>query len=1082
MTAKLLPSARRRCGWVVLVVGLLLGNSTTLTPTAVAQDAKSQPAAIRAFNAAAELQNGGQFVQAAQKWADFTKRFPTSPRAEKAQYYLGVCLLYSKKYNEAIVALRIAVAKYPQAAHADAAQFNLAMATYRIATASKNAADFKKAAVEFAGVAQKHPTGKRADRALYYQAEALYAAKDMAGAIAAYQKLVGSYPKSPIAANAYYALGVAQQQMDQPAEAAKTYQAFLADATRAKHTLADEVRLRLGLCLFSAKNYQQAEQLFALVAAKVTSPYADLALLRQGQSLLRLGKVADATKRFEELPKKFPQSKHLAAAQLAAGTSYYQTAKYADAQRLLTPLAAGASPQTAEAAYWLGRTLLKLSKPAEALALLEAAAAKHAKTPFGTHIQLARIDALYELPDRRKQAGPLYAAFAQANAAHELAPQARYMAAQAALASENYTLARTQGEAFIADAKLAAHPLRAAVLFIAAEAHLMAAEAGTAGADVAKAQTYYRELIAKYPNDARVPRATLRIGWCLHHGKKYDQAAAHLTAALAKLTAAEHKAEAHLLIGQSHAAAKRPPQAAAAYTAALAAKGDWQRADEVLVALAGSLRAMKKPQQAAAQLDRLVKTFPKSTYRVSALYQLGEISQNAEKFDIAIGHYRAVLKQQPADKELAAAATFGLGTSLLAKADHSAAVTTLSELLTKYPKSEEARSARYWRGRAQQSLKQYAAAIVDLTAFVQQNSQAAEVFDARYALAQCHSQLKDFAKASTALQSLLKDKPDYALAASVHSDLGYALLELKKPAEAVTAFRTLATKWPASPLAPVSWFRVGRYHETAAEALKDEAARAAEAGKAGDAYAAGLKLAKTPALREKLQYKIGVVRFAQGRYDEASKALLAQVAEHAGGTLAGPGRYLAAESLFREKKYKQALPLFVKVVGDKVKDVQDDALYQAAFCAKQQKNWPASAQYYKQLIDQFPKFEQLVDARYGLGFALHQQGKVDEAKALFEKITVENEGEAAAKSRFMIGEIAFGRGKFEQAVGHFVDAAQYPYAHWQAMSRYEAGLCYEKLGQKPNAMKQYQIVVDKYATHAKANDAKARIAALNKPK
>ena len=122
-------------------------------------------------------------------------------------------MLNSKKYTEAVVALRTAVAKYPKASHADAAQFKLAMATYQIAAGSKIAADYKKAAAEFALVAQKYATSKRADRALYHQGEALYAAKDLAAAAAAYQKLVGSYPKSPILANAYYALGVAQQQL-----------------------------------------------------------------------------------------------------------------------------------------------------------------------------------------------------------------------------------------------------------------------------------------------------------------------------------------------------------------------------------------------------------------------------------------------------------------------------------------------------------------------------------------------------------------------------------------------------------------------------------------------------------------------------------------------------------------------------------------------------------------------------------------------------------------------------------------------------------------------------------------------------
>ena len=86
---------------------------------------------------------------------------------------------------------------------------------------------------------------------------------------------------------------------------------------------------------------------------------------------------------------------------------------------------------------------------------------------------------------------------------------------------------------------------------------------------------------------------------------------------------------------------------------------------------------------------------------------------------------------------------------------------------------------------------------------------------------------------------------------------------------------------------------------------------------AADALAKGLAKVQDANLKEKLQYKLGDMRFRQGNYAEAAKVLLAQISEFAQGELAGPARYLAAESLLRQEDYKQALPLFEKVSADK---------------------------------------------------------------------------------------------------------------------------------------------------------------------
>jgi TolA-binding protein len=311
--------------------------------------------------------------------------------------------------------------------------------------------------------------------------------------------------------------------------------------------------------------------------------------------------------------------------------------------------------------------------------------------------------------------------------------------------------------------------------------------------------------------------------------------------------------------------------------------------------------------------------------------------------------------------------------------------------------------------------------------------------------------------------------------------VGHAMVEQDKPEEAALAFRTLAEKFPNSSLAAESWFQVGRHHEQKSEATEDENAKKAELAQAADAFSKGLAKAEAAELKEKLQYKLGDMRFREGNFAEAAKVLMAQVAEHANGELAGPARYLAAESLLRQDDYQQAQVLFEKVAAEKVEQYHDVALFGAGKSAAAVENWAASEKHFSDLLNQFAEFPQVHEARYGYAVALHKQNKLPEALAQYEQITRETETEAAAKARFMVGEIAFGQKKYEEAIEHYLEVAVgYPYKEWQALARYETGRCFAELGDKDKAIAQLKMVVEKHADHPQAANAQKLIADLQK--
>jgi len=1015
-------------------------------------------AAVRDYAVAAGLQNRKLYAQAAERWEKFLKDHAADARVDKVLHHLGTCKLQDGKFPESVTAFRTLLTKYPAFATADASRLNLGLALYGIAQASKKPDDFKAAAAVFAEIPAKHAASKHAPSALYYQAECLYSAGDAAGSAAVNAQLVTAHPASELAPAAYYSMGTAYQDLGKEADAAAAFGTFLTKFP--KDQQADECRLRLGLSMFNQKKYAEAIAPLATVSAVANFAYADLAILRQAQCEFELNRPAPAAALYRSVPAKFPKSPYVGPALLSAGKCLYKAEQFVDARTVLADAVSRKLDESAEAAYWLGRSLIKLGKPAEAAAEMEKASTEFAKSPWAAQIGYARVEALYDIPEKRVETAKLFADFAAKFPEHELAPRAAYMAALAALKTGKPVDAQTLAGAFLTNAKFAKHELTPEVLFVGGEGFVLAEKP-----EHAKAEALYRRLLTEHPQHAHSAAAKLRVGLCLYSQKKFDDAAAFLQPAVATLTDKAQQAEAQLLIGLSLSDSGKPAPAAAALLLAAAAKPDWTRGDEVLLALAAAQRANKVPADATATLVKLNTAFPKSAYRDQALHLLGEIAYTDGKFDEAAARYGEVAAGHPTSP-LAAPARFGVAASHFAKADYAKAVEAAGALLTHHPKSELVPRAQYVRGLASQRLKQFTPAAADLAAFLATKPAGSDADDARFALGLCQAELKQYDAAATTFAALLKDRPDFAQADQVMYELGFALKELKKDKESADTFAALAAKYPASARAAESQFRVGGFHE--------EGNRLPEAAVA---YAAGVKLAKPGEMREKLQYKLGWVLHKSDKFAEAAAVLVEQLKDQPAGALAIDGAYLAGECLFRAEKFADALPLLAKPVAAKAEKYHARALYRTGAATAALKQWVESASAYDALLKAFPKFELVSEARYGLGWALQNQNKLAEAMAVYELVTKETNTETAAKARFMVGECEFAAKKFDKAVLHFLEAAVgYAYPEWQALGHFEAGRCFIELKDNEKALRELEAMVSKFPSHPRAKDAKALIA------
>ncbi len=652
------------------------------------------------------------------------------------------------------------------------------------------------------------------------------------------------------------------------------------------------------------------------------------------------------------------------------------------------------------------------------------------------------------------------------------------MSALTALADKQYDQATPQAEAFLTNAALNEHPLRPSVLLVAAESQMRGGDNDDARRQ--KAEGYYRQLIEKYPQHQDAPRAALGVGWCLLDAAKAEEAIKFVSGHQDSLKLPEQQAEAQLLIGRAHARLDRAAEALAAFDLAAKAAPNSARGDNLMFESAQALRKLDRQDEAAQRLTQLLAKYAESDLRAEATYQLGEIAHAQQKYDDAIAKFGQVI-QQFGDSDFGPPARYGMAAAHFAKQENDKALAALDALLAGESDDALRGNALYLRGLVRKELQQFDPAAQDLTAYLNLKPAAGEALDARYALALCQAGAKKDAEAAATLQAILKTKPDYQHAAQVRYELGHVLLNQDKDEEAAAAFAELAKLNPDGPLAAEALFHVGRRHEDVADATEDKAAKAIELAAAAKAFSTGLATAKKPALREKLQYKLGDMQFQQEQFATAAQTLSAQLQEFPGGELAGFARYLAAESLFRENKFAEALPLYEKVVADKIEKYHADALYRAGACAGSLKNWPGSQKHYQALITEFPKYEQLVDARYGLAVALHNQNQLDAAEKLYEQVTEETVSETAAKARFMVGEIAFARKKYDDAIFHFGGVTGgYNFPHWKGMARLEMSRCFKELGQSEKAAAQLEKLLEENAEHERADDAKKLLAELKK--
>jgi TolA-binding protein len=1053
------------------------------TPPAADAGSQSSAAAVAQYRAARALHNGQQYDFAVKEWEAFLDKFADDPLAPKARHYAGVCYLQLKRYDDAISAYEsLLKKKHANYELADAGYLNLGMAYYAAAQAGK-AELHDKAAEAFAQLVQKFPDKPQVPQALFFRGEALYARDKKAEAVEAYKQLVEKHPAAPQRPDALYALGVTLQELNRNDQAQGAFDQFLKDY--AQHGMVTDVRLRKADTLLAAKRYGEAEKLLATVAGVKDFKLADYAAMRHALALYEQKKYAEAANVYASVVTNFPNSEHASAATLSAGNCFYLAGMQDQARSWLGRAVEAGGERAAEAAHWLARSYLKDKQPMQALAVVEKVLGSAEKSEQLPLLRMDQADALYDLPDRRKESIAIYADVATRFPQAEMAPQAAYMAAFAGLNAGDFESANRHAEAFLKQHQN--HSLRPDVLFVNAESLIQLGRPDDAG-------KLYQELLDKYPQHADHELWQVRRALALHLKKQHNEVVEYLWPLTRKFKQPALVAEAEFLLGSSLLERRNYKEAADAFNAALKAQPDWRQADETLLGLSLAQRGLNDLKSAKTTLQRLLAEFPKSGVLDRAHFRLGEFHYAAGEYKDAAEHHRWVIENTP-KSQVVPNAMFGLAWAQLSQQNANEAEKTFTRLLDEHKDHTLAARAHHGRATARLQAKNFDGAIADANVYLQADSQGADRSDARYLVGVAQVGRNQYDEAIKTLESLLNDDPKFVGRDKVLSEIAWAYRTKKDDGAAATYFARIVDEHPQSPLAAESNYFVGEEqyakgdYKGAAKAYEDAAAKAGKSD-----------------LGERARHKLAWAHFKQDDFTRAEREFSEQLRDYPQGELSADAAYMHAECLFKQNKFDVALPAYEKALAQSPssEDFATLALLHAGQSAVQRKNWDAAAKYLERLQKTYEKSPYVAEATFELGQVAYRRAQElasqrgpDQAQPLFDEAIkrYENAADQAAgrpelyaRSQFMVGQVLFDRRNHADAVRSFFKAAYGSDAQnasatlktIQSDALFEAARCLEILKKLDQAKKLYAELVERYPQSDKVQPARQRMAALDK--
>jgi tetratricopeptide (TPR) repeat protein len=411
-----------------------------------------------------------------------------------------------------------------------------------------------------------------------------------------------------------------------------------------------------------------------------------------------------------------------------------------------------------------------------------------------------------------------------------------------------------------------------------------------------------------------------------------DLALASFEAYLRRCPGGEYTLQAHYLLGDISYRRQRFPEALQHAAHVLSGTTDTRLHPRAGLLAGQALVQLGQPEKALAYLQRVAVPGAPAEVRHAALYWLGEIAWQRQRYDEARMHYQRLVGEQQVGP-YAVQAYYSLGWLARQQGDAVAALEAFTAFLKLAPDHAFAPQARFIRAELLRDTKKLPDAA---EAFQQLAQNPAEPLrdEALFWWAEIVSQLGRFDEARTLYQRLVTEYPQSARVTASLYGLGWAAMQQHQCAITVSPWEQLLQHDPAFPQALAIQYQLGVCYVQMQQPAKarshlqqvvergestpyfqDALGRLAALASAQEAYAdavryytRALPLAR-PEDIPRLHYLLGEAYAALGKPDEALAYWQLVGSEPANGSLQAQALYRMGSEYVTQRAWEKALPI-----------------------------------------------------------------------------------------------------------------------------------------------------------------------------
>ncbi|MBT5691890.1 MAG: tetratricopeptide repeat protein [Opitutae bacterium] len=1044
---------RRNFCIVTRLILFLLGVALFACHSGSAQDEKKKDPALDLYFSANGLYNRQLYELAVDQYRKFLAKYSTHGKATDARLGLALSLFSSNQRKEAEPEFRKLSTNNRIAKLAPIHNF-----WGHCLLDQKNFLEAEKA---FNWSVQNRPEASVKADALAGLSEALYRQQKWADLGKAATQLRQVSPKSPHVARVSYqgALGLFES---------KDYDAALVllnplASQALKIPLGQHIIYLLAECKRGKKDYTGAVQAYQTAAkGKFTElpskegPYREESSYRLGYVYFLQENYSNSAKELAAFRKSFKSSKLVPQATLYLGRSYFEIKDYNNARKELSAIVQDATVG-AESTLWLSRSYLAEKNFKGTEQALAGTIARFVKSPLYP-------DLLFDLgtsqleQDKFKESAQSFQKVQVADAKGPNVASAHWLQAYSLHRAGEYTASGQVCDQFLA--KYKTHENAGSAVFLKAENLFLQDQ-------LAPSILSYTTFLSAYGTHEQAPVATFRLGQAHYQLKDFTKALQSLAPVLGKKHTNPALAQLYFIAGDSAFQLESWDVALRHLVTFIQEQSSAENIDVAF--FKHGLAYLKKDDvpNATKTLTQFIQKYPKSIHLAHAHIELGLLHYNGDRHAEAV----QLLSKVVANSEHYPHALYYLGYSSLKLKQPDTATTHFNKLITKHPKHELAADAMLQQGKILVGKEQFPQAIVPLQQFLQSHAAHAKADQAAFHLGIAHARQEGWAKAAPNFQKVYQNHPKSTLRDRALYEWAWCEKGQNRLPQAAAHYATFLNQFPQSPLIQDVTFELaelefqdGKYDQSIQR------------------LTTVLPKIQKPDLKERVLYRLGWNHYNKENLAEAAKNFEAMLTLNPKSERLVMAAYQAGEARLGLKEHTAASVHFKKAVagGEQGDTLHEQGTIRLGETLGMANKWTDAQRTYQGFLQQYPKSKFVLQASFGIGWAMENQKQYPQAVQAYQKVLdIGGKDETTARCQLQVGECLFAQKKYAEAVPAFLKVRiNFNYPNLSSLALLEMGRALEVSGKVDQARSTYEELIRDFPKSKSAVVAKPLLSKL----